>query len=233
MVVGSRILLLFRAKAVQLVLFLGISFVGLFWQPALAVPACRHVHKTESEALQSVFREAFSSTQIYRPGQCGLNIKKLLLHFQEAGINPRNPEIVFLLHEKRKFAGGPTLASQILPAMSRSFEKAWLFHVVLKVEDARTGEPMILDLDYRSTVTPLRKYFDLMFPPEDQKDRLSQMTARIVDVPSYMKAFEDFLAVNKHGDQNQVVGSFRDLKLTLYPTLSVREWIEQVNPRAN
>lgn len=221
--VRSQILLLFKLR-----LFKTALIMGFLLPQASQALSCRHAHKAAFEAFRDVFREAYLSPMIYRPAQCGLNIRKLLLHFQKENIRLRNPQVVFLLHEKRQVSGGPILPGQLLPAMNRSFERAWLFHVVLKVEDVKTGEPLILDLDSKSTAIPLEKYFETMFPSANQKDRLAMMTARIVDVPSYMLAFEDFLVHNPGLNQNTVVGAF--LKKTEYPTLSVRQWIEQIRP---
>lgn len=174
-------------------------------------------------SLHNAFRSAFYDKEIYLPTQCGLNIKKLLVKFKQTGVTLKNPQVLFLLHEKKRFSGLPPAPSQLMPAKNRGHEKAWLFHVVLKIEDPVTGEMLILDLDHRPEPIPIAQYFDSMFPQNSKDDRLSLIPAKLIDVPAYLKAFEDFQATSGRHDQNEVVGAFRNPKDTRFPILTVRE----------
>ena len=166
-----------------------------------------------SEGLSQAFTIAYSHMKgLYNPGQCGRNVKELSLYLLQENIPLRNAEVIFILHEKRRVAGGPLLPGPLMPGPNRSFQKVWDFHVVLKMEDPSSGEPLILDLDSKAHPQPLRLYFVEMFPLHQDLDRYSKIEVRVLALETYLLAFDEFHLKSdpkKPIDENSVVAAFR------------------------
>lgn len=199
---------------------------------ANASSSCHSVHQYELPLeIRNTFKEAFrESSQIYLRGQCGLNIKKLILYFQSKGISMDNATVLFILREKVQVAGGPYVWSALSPAINRNFERLWEFHVVLKIHPQEAERAQILDLDFRATPFAIRDYFDRMFPSEKGQDRLSNLLMREIDVPTYLQAFVEYQKRHdpkKTYDENEIVGAFRAKDLPQFPVQTVREFLEK------
>lgn len=185
----------------------------------------------EVESLTEVFQQAFLKVgEIYRPHQCGRNVKQLILELQSKGFPLSQMKVLFLLHEKQQFAGGPILPGALRPRLSRNNDQHWDFHVVLQFDPARGRQPLILDLDSMSSPQPIKNYFTAMFPSRSS-DRLEQMALRVIDAQTYLQAFEKYYQTRDPLltlDDNYVVGDFRDLNLPGFPITSVRTYLNQL-----
>lgn len=115
-----------------------------------------------------VFRDAYADQNCYQPKQCGFNVVKLLDRLNASGENLQGYDVIFIMHELKVIAGGPTMATPFTTTGLRQENSAQFFRAHLLVLDKATGQA--LDLDYRPTPTPIMEYSKNMFgqsPPEN------------------------------------------------------------------
>lgn len=214
-----------------------ILFSLIFQVHAKDVDRCLSELDPNSKALITrVFFEDYQKEgSIYLPRQCGRNVKELLLDLKEHHVDIAHTEVLFILNEFQNYAGVPDLQGGLHPAHSRGNVQSWDFHVVLRYNNPTDHKTYILDLDGPSEPKPIRAYFNYMFPNRrPDEDRAQQITVRRIDSAKYLEAFETYYQTrdkSKSLDDNYVVGDFKKADPTVFPTMTLKEYLNKTVPR--
>jgi hypothetical protein len=181
--------------------------------------------------LREAFKEAYYSKLVYNRNYCGVNIKRLLEFFEARQIPLINSRVLFLLSEKHRYAGGPTMPGPLLPGPNRSFANHWDFHVVLLAGDPNTGKSLVFDLENpRPDPLPVGPYLRSMFPENPERTRWLGIQTVEIDSQAYLKAFETAKGASNTPTtllEERVVGSFRNARSMGLKIQSLREFMNQ------
>ena len=119
-------------------------------------------------AACDILRESFSDQSCYSTGQCGFNVAKLLGRFEAAGEHIPNYDVVFVMHQLRVIAGGPTMATALPVTHMRDFASLRSFATHFFILEKSTGK--VFDLDFIPEPTPVGEYAQRMFAQSPPKD---------------------------------------------------------------
>ena len=168
----------------------------------------------------------------YFPGQCGRNVKELMLAMRANGVAIGGAKALMLLGERRVGLSGAPALTTLRPRFNRGAAQDFVYHVILEWTDPETGAPLIFDLDGPAEAVPIDDYFALNFPSGGRGDRLDAIDLRVIDSETYLKAFEDYRRRSDPRvgmvDDAWVVGRFRARDLPGYPVETARDYLRRL-----
>ena len=109
----------------------------------------------------SVLSESYSDRSCYTFGQCGFNVFKLLNRLEHSGEAIAAYDVVFIMHELRVFAGGPTMPAALPVTHKRPGSYVDAFQTHFFIIHKQTGN--VFDLDFLPSPTPVKDYVSKMF----------------------------------------------------------------------
>ncbi len=105
------------------------------------------------------------------PGQCGSNVRNLLLKYSQDGRDISDAQVILLLHEQRTvMANGPIMPGKLRPQRLPNGKPAtdlfFEYHVVVLIDD------QVYDPDFGPSGSPIQTYATAMFdrPHTDKND---------------------------------------------------------------
>jgi hypothetical protein len=172
---------------------------------------------------EKVFRQAYSSPQMYAMGRCGDNVARLAQAMIQNNIPAiHSAYVIFIVGENRRVPPVPALRLvPLTPTNARNNAEMWDFHVILAMTH-ESGRVAIYDMDGVPQPMNPEAYFARMFPSSnngsvfDTGDRTKNLVIRLIPIATYLQEFQalggDRLASKYRGDNVPGIpkGSARD-----------------------